>query len=304
MSLMMYRKATSLGLCAMLMAACSVVDSTSIYTDVDRFGYVTANAFRVSHPEYVVDYGDRAFQRRPDEMAIDVHVSANMEGEGAVASFSIRQDEASGRISYTMGGDRRPVPLGEAIRRLDTPDSRKLASALRRVGKGGEPAKEEVDATLQRVSRAKKVTAVVELARPMTIDEIRSHKHLPVDNGVFSPALSEVPVYWDNMLGTFCRMCGGDGDEITQDFRRWVDSLQSSDEQALQHFGLSVARLKDAARNGKIYGFLRPAENPLLLRKLLKQDYVKSIHIVRIADHCTKDDPNECQWPEDERLYG
>ncbi|MEV1005534.1 hypothetical protein [Nonomuraea sp. NPDC050202] len=262
-----------------------------------------ANAFRASHPEYVVDSGDYAFERRSGEMAIDLHVSPNEEASGAVAAFSIRQDRDSGGFSYTVGGDRKPVPLGEAVRRLDTPESHALSAALRRVGQGSGPAKEDVDAVLRRVSRAKEVTAVVELTRPLTMDEIRSRKHLPVNNGVFSPPLGGTLAYWDSQVGTFCQVCGGDGDAVTQDFRHWVDSLLPSDEPALQHFGLGLARLKDAARAGRIHAYLQQAENPALLRKLLKQDYVKTMYIVRVADHCANGESDECSWPDDEQLY-
>ncbi|MEV0197829.1 hypothetical protein [Nonomuraea sp. NPDC050691] len=181
--------AIAAGLCWVLLAACGGADSIPRYTDIDHFGHVVANAFRASHPEYVVNSGDYAFGRRPDEMAVDLHASPNGESSGAVAAFGIRQDRDSGGFSYTLGGDHKPVPLEEAARRLDTPESRDLSAALRRVGQGGGPAKQDVDAALRRVGRTKEVTAVVELTRPLTVDEIRGRRHLPVTNGVFSPAL-------------------------------------------------------------------------------------------------------------------
>jgi hypothetical protein len=296
--------AMTVGLCSVLLTACGATDSMPRYTDIDRFGYVMANAFRASHPEYVVSSGDYAFERQSDEMAIDLHASPNGESSGAAAAFGIRQDRDSGSFTFTIGGDREPVSLGEAVRRLDTPESQALSAALRRVGWGRGPMKEDVDAALRRAGRTKEVTAVVELTRPLTADEIRGRKHLPVNNGIFSPVLSGTPVYWDSRLGLFCHVCGGEGDALTQDFRHWVGSLLPSDEPALQHFGLGLARLKEAARAGRIHAYIQHAENPVLLRKLLKEDYVKTMHIVRIADHCDNDEPGECSWPGDGQLYG
>ncbi|MFI7701152.1 hypothetical protein [Nonomuraea sp. NPDC049480] len=296
--------AMTAGLCSVLLMACGAADSIPRYTDIDHFGYVMANAFRASHPEYVVGSGDYAFERRPDEMAIDLHASPNGESSGAVAAFGIRQDRDSGGFSCTIGGDREPVPLEAAVRRLDTPESQALSAALRRVGQRGGSAKEDVDAALQQASRTKEVTAVVELTQPLTADEIRGRKHLPVNNGVFSPALGGTPVYWDSRVGLFCHVCGGDGDAVTRDFRHWVDSLLPSDEPALQHFGLGLARLNEAARAGRIHAYIQHAENPALLRKLLKQDYVKTMYIVRVAGHCADDEPDECSWPGDGQLYG
>ncbi|MGW0808166.1 hypothetical protein [Nonomuraea sp. NPDC002799] len=297
-------KVMTAGLCWVLLAACGAADSIPRYTDIDHFGYVVANAFRASHPEYVVGSGDYAFERRPEEMAIDLRASPNGESSGAVAAFGIRQDRDSGDFSYTIGGDREPVPREEAVRRLDTPESHDLSAALRQVGHGRGPAKQHVDAVLRQAGRTKEVTAVVELTRPLTADEIRGRKHLPVDNGVFSPALGGTPVYWDSRAGLFCHVCGGAGDAVTQDFRNWVGSLLPSDEPALQHFGLDLARLKDAARAGRIHAYIQQAENPVLLRKLLKQDYVKTMYVVRVADHCSSDEPDECSWPGDDQLYG
>ncbi|SEF77551.1 hypothetical protein SAMN05444920_101616 [Nonomuraea solani] len=263
-----------------------------------------ANAFRASHPEYVVSSESYAFERRPDEMAIVMNASHNQQTSGVVQAFGIRQDQNSGGFSYATGDDRHPVRLEEALRRLDAPESQALSAALRRVGRDGGPMKEEVDAALRKVGRSNEVTAVVELARPLTANEIRDRKHLPVDNGIFSPALGGAPVYWDIHSGTFCKVCGGGGDQITQDFRNWVGSLGPSDGPGLQYFGLILPRLKDVARAGKIYGYIQHAEDPVLLRKLLKQKYVKSMYIVRVADHCADEMPENCSWPGDRQLYG
>jgi hypothetical protein len=157
---------------------------------------------------------------------------------------------------------------------------------------------------LGRAGRAKEVTAVVVCTRPLTMDEIRGRKHLAVDDVLFSPPHGGAPISWDGRPGTFCHGCGGDGDAITEGLPALGGSLEPSDEPALRHSGLSLARLKGAAQAGRIPAYVQVAEKPVLLRKLLKHDPIKAMHIMRVADHCAGDASDDCTWPEDEHLFG
>ncbi|MEV4895262.1 hypothetical protein AB0K48_38395, partial [Nonomuraea sp. NPDC055795] len=254
------RNATLVGLCFLLLPACSGAtpkdDQTRIsykYAHIDRFGYVAANAFRTTYPEYRLMLGDYAWGREVDEMAIELRIEKNpapISRLSPAVNLVMRQDKASGRIFYTRPHDRRALPLLDIIpQRSKTPV---LMAALRRVGSpvsSKRPNKQAVDDELKRVGATEAVTAVVELSEPLTAKDIRSREYLSLNNAVFSPSVEGGQlVYWDYYTTWFCQGCGGDNTRMTSDFRAWVSSLTPSDDAVLGQFGLSLARLKDVAR--------------------------------------------------------
>lgn len=315
------RGAALAALCCAILTACSVLDqdddrSRYRYTDIVRFGYVIANAFRATHPEFRLAQGDVAWGRPSDEMAIELQVEPNfgrVPGASVPLIFAIRQDGDSGRIYYTDPHDRIPVSFRKVLSPLgaQSPETNTLAEAIRRVGWRDAvtvPGKKAVDEKLKRAGRAKEVTAVVELKEPLTMSEIRSRKHLSRSNAIFSPAVAGgAPVYWDHRIDWFCQPCGGEGDQMTSDFRAWVSSLEPADEAVLNEFGLSLGRLREVARAGKVYGYIEHDANPVLLRKLLKEDYVSTMYLVQTREYCADDDFGKCvsgSWPKGDRLNG
>ncbi|MET8006880.1 hypothetical protein [Nonomuraea glycinis] len=312
--LQMLRRAAMVVSCCALLVACGVVDRDDEprhrYTDLLRFGYVLTNAFRATHPEFMVISGDIPWSRAPDEMAIELWADQNFDhqtrsGPYPPLAFAIRQDRDSGRIHYTTPHDRVPVPLRDLLGSLGV-ESSALSSAIRRIGRP-DAAKKAIDEELKEVGRSKEVTAVVELEVPLTMSDIRKRKHLSDGNAIFSPATADgPPIYWDSRITEFCRSCGGSSDGMTDDFRFWVHLLEPVDEAVLDEFGLSLARLREVARAGKVHGFIAYDANPVLLRKLLKQDYVRTMHFVRTRQHCDPD-LDGCvpgSWPKDDELYG
>jgi hypothetical protein len=301
-----------LGLCSALLAACDTTDPKQgefshahRYTQIDRFGYVIANAFRVAHPEYAVTLGQYASVRTPGEMAIEVHGEPNWHSPFTTKAnvvFDIRQDGGTGDIYFSATGDR--APIGNDVAPLDlisrSQPAQALAVALHRIGARDESGKEDVDEALKKVGRTKEVTAVVALKEPMRADDIRQRGYLTLSNAIFSSAKEGTPIYWDYRETWFCRNCGGNSDLVTSDFRSWVDSLEPVDDAALHNFGLSLDLLKKAARTGKIYGYIETDADPSLLRRLLKKNYVKNMYIVSIQKHCKDFDQSDCipdSWP-------
>lgn len=264
------------GLCCVLLTACGILGQAQHrYTDLSHFGYVVANAFRATHPEYRVTHGNWAWEREPDEMAVELTIESNLvshlDGVYAAVNFATRQDADPGRLFYTHSHNRDQVRLQDVFQQVETqtPGTSALTTALRRIGTDDARPKKDVDDQLKQAGRTKDVTVVVEWKEPMTADDIRSRTKTYPSNAVFSPA--------------------------TQD-------------DALRHFGLGLARLRKVAGAGRIYGYVERDADPALLRKLLAEDYVKTMHLVRTRDHCEEaDDSEECApapWPEDDRgLY-
>lgn len=304
------------GLCCVLLTACGILGQAQHrYTDLSHFGYVVANAFRATHPEYRVTHGNRAWEREPDEMAVELTIESNLvshlDGVYVAVNFATRQDADSGRLFYTHSHSRDQVRLQDVFQQVETqtPGTSALTTALRRLGTDDARPKKDVDDQLKQTGRTKDVTVVVEWKEPMTADDIRSRTKTYPSNAVFSPATQgEPPVYWDQVLTPFCSGCDWSRDEVTDDFRLWVNRLEPSDDDALRHFGLGLARLRKVAGAGRIYGYVERDADPALLRTLLAEDYVKTMHLVRTRDHCEEvDDSHECvpaPWPEDDsRLY-
>ncbi|GGL18409.1 hypothetical protein Sme01_72580 [Sphaerisporangium melleum] len=312
-----------LALCCAVVVACSAPhqgeDQRRLvhdYTDIDRFGYVIANAFRATHPEYRLTEAGYAQVHRADEMAIELRIEPALTSDivgSAKAIFSVRQDGTSGRIYYTDTYNRTLVSVRDVVRQLDakSPQLPVLTAALSHLGRRDDknvPSKKVVDDELKRAGRAKEVTAVVELEDPLTASDIRSRGYLSLNNAVFLPASSGgAPIAWDYYPTWFCSTCGGDDRHMTSDFQTWVSFLQPSDDAALRPLGLSLARLREAAHSGKIYGYVEYDANPDLLRELLKKDYVKTMYLVRTRKYCMDSALGECvpgRWPKTDHLYG
>ncbi|MEV4478042.1 hypothetical protein [Nonomuraea sp. NPDC049504] len=310
-----------MGLLMTLLVACTTVRGNDeyqrrniTYTEIDHFGYVMANAFRATHPEYAVTLGEPLWGRRPKEMAIELRIVANWEPEsksGRTAALAIRQDEFSGRIYYSAPEDRTAVPERALLNSL-APRSRQaveLRTTFGSLGQGGTDElvdKGAVDEQLKQAGQTKVITVVVELKEPLTVADVRRKGYLSLNKVIFASAKGEPPVYWDGFT-TFCGDCYGDSERITNDFRSWVSALSPSDEDALSHFGLRLERLRETARAGKIAGYLVKEANPGLLRRLLQKDYVRTLHIVRIDEYCADYELGECvpgRWPKENRLEG
>ncbi|MDA0640969.1 MULTISPECIES: hypothetical protein [Nonomuraea] len=306
------------GLCCATLMSCGFLDQDRgeprhRYSDITEFGHVVANAFRITHPEYSLTRADWAWEREEGEMAVELGIEPLLGPEtGASANFLIRQDSDSGRLYYTEPYGRAHLQVENVLHELDTlPDTTALTMTLRRLGRSGAetvPAKKEVDEVLKEIGRTKDVTAVVEWKKPMTAEDVRSRKHLHFDNAILAPPTRRDPiVYWDYSPRPYCQSCQGSSDRMTQSFEAWVNRLEPSDEPALRHFGLSLDRLRKAA-SGKSYGYIEQDANPVLLRKLLKLNHVKTMYIVRTRDHCEDDEHGECvpaAWPkDDDQLYG
>lgn len=304
--------------CCVVLVACSAVNQDDDrprhrYADLDRFGYVLTNAFRATHPESIVTMADSTWKRPSDEMAIELWIDQNLEyqaprGTYIALAFAVRQDGDSGRIHYTAAYDRASVPLQDFLGKLSA-ESSTLSAAIRRIGRlGNVPAKQALDEELEKMGRTKEVTTVIELKEPLTVSDIRKRKHLGYGNAIFSPATAAgPPIYWDYRTTWFCQHCGEDREGMTDDFRFWVNRLESTDEAALNEFGLSLTRLRQVARAGKVYGYIEHDANPVLLRKLLKQDHIRTMYLVRTQAHCADIELNECvpgPWPKNDELRG
>ncbi|MEU4234110.1 hypothetical protein AB0F17_58390 [Nonomuraea sp. NPDC026600] len=286
-------KVAVLGLCSVLLTGCSVAQPHAYrYTDIDRFGYVTANAFRVTHPEYTIRRGDYVMPRSAGEMAIQLELEPNWYSTLPKTTLVIRQDKASGRISYSSPDLQGAPALTRALRRVGPPD-------------GDKPAKKAVGERLKEAGRGSAVTVVVELEKPLTAEGIRSRGYLSLNNALFSSAEGGPPIYWDYFETWFCANCGGASDQVTYDFQSWADSLGPEDDASLQQFGLSRDRLVKASQAGRVHGYVVPDANPALLRQLLKKSHVKTMYLVNSQKYCKDSDFSKCKpalWPKNDQL--
>ncbi|RGA04029.1 hypothetical protein DI270_015980 [Microbispora triticiradicis] len=137
------------------------------------------------------------------------------------------------------------------------------------------------------------VTAVVELKRPVPMEEIKKTTDLMSLDLVLSPmtpltrtgpdAWTVRPLYWPS--GVTCeerdRPRCDDNDQLSQ-FRSWVAALRDDDGVMLKTMGLDLPRLRSAASAGLVYGWIAYGQ-PEVIRPSLTGPLVKVAQIAEMA---------------------
>ncbi|MEV0597441.1 hypothetical protein [Nonomuraea cavernae] len=305
---------------ALLLGACTTSEPSADELEQDmaqlrRYGYVVANAFRATNPEYAVHGGNVPALRSFGELAIEMDVRPSWRVDPFVndyATVAIRQNSDTGQNHFSHPADRTPMDKSVAIHgSAPMPgEAFALRSAVRRMGSplNGTSSKREIDRILSGAGRTKGVTALVELAKPMTAEQIRNKGYITFTNALFAPATDRATVYWDSRITMFCQGCSGNSHALTEEFRSWVSTLSPDDDSTLRQFGLSYDRLIESSNTGKIYGYIEAESNPILLRELLKKSHVKTMYVIGVTKNCELDeDGRTCHpflWPKSTQLNG
>ncbi|MFF4775466.1 hypothetical protein ACFY05_21670 [Microtetraspora fusca] len=146
---------------------------------------------------------------------------------------------------------------------------------------------------LDRLPNSVTVTAVVELKRPLAVDEVKKINRLVSVDILLSPLRpmagsgndkwKSKPFYWPNTITCEERdrpKCD-DNDPFSQ-FRDWVAGLKETDSPILKEFGLDLSRLRTAARQGLVYGWIAHGQ-PKVARLDMTGPHVKDARIAEIT---------------------
>ena len=171
-----------------------------------------------------------------------------------------------------------------------------LSTALINVGTGNQP-KQDSRKVLARLPEGLNALAVVEFAKPLTIEEFVafSAKYKSyAEKVVFERRPRSIPITWGGMTmwdgAPMPEMKAGEDHMIEPDeaikldlanFRRWVGILKGHDDDNLRDFDLSLTRLRKAAKDGLAYAYVDSLATIGKLRKIIEDPLVRT---VRVAD--------------------
>lgn len=239
-----------------------------------NIGYAWGNALQVAYPEYQIlhrgaDNTKRDLFEARTVVEIDTHGNAaNLGAPRRVATIS---QGILGAVSFPKLG-----------RSALTPHLEKFKG-----GVSGSLLKSDDIEKARLVSAHQRMVVLVELSSPMGEDQ------LPVyfDNGEWKKFfLSGVepgtgkPIYWWPGWGGCTAMairnqnCGTRS--VVADFRQWVSQFADGDSENLARLGLDLRRLRVAANEGKIYGFLHVISGRDRLLQLLNKPEIRAVKIV------------------------
>lgn len=184
-------------------------------------------------------------------------------------------------VEQSLFGRVKSPPMGYAT-------ETSLTYGLYNVGTGNQP-KEQSRKVLARLPEDMNALAVVEFAKPMTVEEAQAfrlrHEVSPT-RVVYENRPRATPITWG--VTDFPTPMPKEGEQITADFalelkglRGWVATLRDHDEANLRPFGLDLARLRKAAADGLAYAYVDELVTVKRLRELIEDPLVRT---VRVAD--------------------
>ncbi|WP_157570749.1 hypothetical protein [Microtetraspora malaysiensis] len=215
----------------------------------DRLFLVSSNAIQVASPEYLITPAS------PKEIEHSLF--------SATIEMSLRQYGPEGPWSRHELTEN---IWGEATVRPNLPAST-VDEALKEFKGGTGPdysEKTAANTAIEKLGANEKRTAIVELTTPLTEEEIAKK----ISSGLIGAkallliskpsSISKKPLFWwpgfDGCKARGLPKCN-DHAPISQ-FRQWVSLLNKGDERSLNSTGLTLSILKNAAKDGRIYGFI------------------------------------------------
>ncbi|MER7616812.1 hypothetical protein [Nonomuraea wenchangensis] len=237
----------------------------------DRLREIYGGALQIAHPEYRVTL---ARETDSGPISTDLQMSAQEVGP------SLNARTIFGQVELNVLG---------LVSAPSLPRTR-MNELLASFG-GGQGAddflKSKARREISELPEDKFVSAIVELAEPMTEDDLTSNGQTP---GIRSDALylflsdkktnADTPLYW--------RPCAVYEEECTrtsavQLFRHWTANLNWADALNLHNFGLDIPELRQTAERGLVYGFLTYGYSGKALAEIVDQPTVRTVRIVAVS---------------------
>ncbi|MFG1943437.1 hypothetical protein [Nonomuraea sp. NPDC048826] len=261
----------------------------------EHFYVVVRNGISAANPEFrFVALG--VPERPADEHLVRVAAEPQWARAGeepySVQSFDIYRD---------IRGSTLISPAGTSdINKPVFPDTR-----MRRVlqGLGAEKQPDDSVGLLDQLGNGVAVTAVVELRTPMTSEQYESAHGVRGDNILISSGLAgDVPLYWDRTPACEERRVARNCDDLSlfEEFRAWVSLLRSADQSVLSAVGLQLPSVQEAAARGRIVGYVEDNTAPSELRRLLRDERVRAVHVIDARLNCESSSSMLCEpvlWP-------
>ncbi|MFC5830063.1 hypothetical protein [Nonomuraea insulae] len=234
----------------------------------ERLREIYGGAFQVAHPEYYV--------------TVDAKVGVGpLSVSAQVGAFELSPDLQGPRVDGTIAEN----VLG-LISAPHLPEAK--MSQLLRSFKGGEGvddmSKSQAREAIADLPQDASITAIVELASPMTEDEINAKLQASglQSDALYlfvsgSPEVSGIPVYW-RPCAVYEREC--ENTSSISLFRRWAAKLDWTDTLNLRALGLDIDVLRQAAHEGKIYGLLTYGYSGQSIAELIEKPEVRTIKVV------------------------
>ncbi|GAA3797568.1 hypothetical protein GCM10022226_16140 [Sphaerisporangium flaviroseum] len=248
---------------------------------VQRMYQVLGTALQMANPGYNIELG------MPSASPLSLSLEASIRPLRAVGGFSTGRDFGDQKDELTQdffGHVQRP-PLGFAT---ETP----LTYGLYNVGTGNQP-KERMREVLARLPETMDALAVVEFTTPLTPAQLlafgKQYQSCP-DLVVYEHRPRFTPITWSPGLGLmnttappFRGECVDYVPRGLADFRTWVGSLRDHDDANLRQFGLSLARLRTSAAEGKAYAYVDELSSIDRLRKIIEDPRVRTIRVADVS---------------------
>ncbi|WP_143082682.1 hypothetical protein [Nonomuraea wenchangensis] len=237
----------------------------------DRLREIYGGALQIAHPEYRVTL---ARETDSGPISTDLQMSAQ-EVEPSLGARTI-----FGQIQMNVLG---------LVSAPSLPRTR-MSELLASFGGGrgtDEILKSKARQEISELPEGKFASAIVELADPMTEDELTSNGQT---SGIRSDAVylflsgkrpnADLPLYW--------RPCAVYEEECirtpaVQLFRHWTANLNWADAVNLHNYDLDISELRQAAERGLVYGFLAYGYSGKALAEIVDQPTVRTVRIVAIS---------------------
>ncbi|MER6515042.1 hypothetical protein ABT158_50140 [Nonomuraea sp. NPDC001636] len=274
-------------LCVMMVllssvSLCAGCDSqptqTEFHENPQDFQSFAENAWASSRPDYGL-YPGSTVEQRGGEVVVETAVYPL----GSSAEGYSRSWIADARIDTES----------ETVRASALPRTR-LGHVLEQFGSTSQSS-ENIKNTrrlLAQIGASVEVTAVVELAEPMTEESLwGSNPSLPrPQRALLSRAEGALPIGNSLNCGKPC-----DAQSYVSVFQKWVSVLQARDRGALAAFDLDLERLKKAAQEGKIYGLIYESYDPRSLLEISKNAQVKALYVADVNLKCRSGESATCE---------
>ncbi|WP_188197709.1 hypothetical protein [Nonomuraea sp. SYSU D8015] len=249
--------------------------SIGLNDSMSKFGYLWGNALQVAHPGYRI-----AFQGDVERHLFNTSMKVTIESHSAVisAESSERVAEVSKDLLGRIGVTNLPTdPMTDYLRTF-------------RGGQGSDSkAKAVAVAQAESLKEKEVATVIVELSSPLLETEVERLTDFSVVewkrfflSGSRMP--SGKPLYWWPGKGGCSatvlvdRHCSNRS-AISQ-FRLWVRNFSDDDRANLAKLGLDLQALRDAASEGKVFGFIANVFDRDQALKLLDMPEVRTVDFV------------------------
>ncbi|WP_327092608.1 hypothetical protein OIE66_18835 [Nonomuraea sp. NBC_01738] len=243
---------------------------------------MAGNAFTVINPGYrIVLDGDAPPEREGDDYRLAVDVSplwsdVNYSDTWPVGELAITQNAQTGKVHVPhLPITRMQSIIQQPLRAIDEASgaTKRAKRLLSNIGPG-------VD-----------LGAYVEYATGQTAAVISAGRV------VLSQGDAKKSFYWE--LGP-CKTKGlpeSCNERSAQDqFRQWVDLLQTADAPMLRDVGLSLRDLQSAAHQGRVVGSIEIGKSPFELKSILGSPNVRMVYVTSARLRCSPQDRIECRF--------